>query len=134
MFLKQKCWTDAVFSLKLKSLKIWSIIHFEDPALTLPWNDIFAEFDGNSGIKNIVSDRLNVGELQVDDISAKPKNHGRKYKEIYTNQVNQALSRCFFSVFSKNWGREILVIFRLCRLCTYFVAAGFYESHLKFKE
>ena len=38
------------------------------------------------------------GELQVDDISAKNR-YGRKYKEIYTNQVNEASSR-FFSVFS----------------------------------
>ena len=34
-------------------------------------NDIFAELDGSSGIKDIVShtDRLNIGGLQVDDIS-----------------------------------------------------------------
>ena len=36
-------------------------------------NDIFTELDGSSVIKNIITDRLNlgVGELQVDDISAK---------------------------------------------------------------
>ena len=36
-------------------------------------NDIFAELDGSSGIKNIISytDRLNIGELRVDNISAK---------------------------------------------------------------
>ena len=36
-------------------------------------HDIFTELDGNSGIKNSITDRLNldVGELQVDDISAK---------------------------------------------------------------
>ena len=36
-------------------------------------NDIFTELDGSSGIKNIITDRLNlgVGELQVDNISAK---------------------------------------------------------------
>ena len=62
-------------------------------------NDIFTELLWSSGIKNVITDRLNLGELQVDDISAKIR-YGRKYKEIYTNQVNQALSRCFpvFSV------------------------------------
>ena len=34
-------------------------------------NDIFAEFNGNSRIKNIITDRLTLGELYVDDISAK---------------------------------------------------------------
>ena len=33
-------------------------------------NDILAEFDRSSSIKNI-TDRLNLGELQVDNISAK---------------------------------------------------------------
>lgn len=43
-------------------------------------NDIFAEFDRNSRIKNI-TERLNLGELQVDDVTT---NYGRKYKYIYT--------------------------------------------------
>ena len=30
-------------------------------------NDILAEFDGSSGIKNIITDRLNLSELQVDE-------------------------------------------------------------------
>ena len=34
-------------------------------------NDIFAELDGSSGIKNIITGRLNLGGLQVDDISTK---------------------------------------------------------------
>ena len=54
-------------------------------------NDIFEKFDGNSQMKNII-DRLNLGELQVDDVGT---NYGRKYKDIYTNQVNQVLIRCF---------------------------------------
>ena len=33
--------------------------------------NIFAELDGSSGIKNIITDQLNLGGLQVDDISAK---------------------------------------------------------------
>ena len=71
-------------------------------------NDIFTELDGSSGIKNIITDKLNLGvsELQVDDISAKIR-YVRKYKEIYTNQVNQALSGCFFSIFSENCGSGI---------------------------
>ena len=74
-------------------------------------NDIFTEHDGSSGIKNIITDRLNlgVGELQVDDISAKIRND-RKYKEIYTNQVNQALSGSFFSIFSENCGRGVSAV------------------------
>ena len=57
-------------------------------------NDIFTKLLWSSGIKNVITDRLNLGELQMADISAKIR-YGRKYKEIYTNQVNQALSRCF---------------------------------------
>ena len=34
-------------------------------------NIIVAELDGSGGIKNIITDRLNLGGLQVDDISAK---------------------------------------------------------------
>ena len=95
-------------------------------SFTVKWNvvsetskvflhDIFTELDGNSGIKNIITDRLNlgVGELQVDDISAKIR-YGRKYKEIYTNQVNQALSGCFSSIFSENCGRGMSRVFRSC--------------------
>ena len=59
-------------------------------------NDILAEVDRSSPIK-----RFNLGELQVDDLSSKI--YCRKYKEIYTNTVNQVLNRCFFSVFSENW-------------------------------
>ena len=80
-------------------------------------NDVFTEPDGNSEIKNIITDILNLGELQVDDILAKIR-YGKKYKEIYTNQVNQALSRCFFSIFSENCGRGYLQFFA-CRSCMY---------------
>ena len=72
---------------------------------------IFTELDGYSGIKNVITDRLNLGELQVDDILAKIR-YGRKYKEIYANQVNQASSRCFFSIFSKNCGKGMSTVFR----------------------
>ena len=52
----------------------------------LKWNvvsetlfDIFTELDRSIGIQNILTDRLNLGELQVDDISAKIR-YDRKYK------------------------------------------------------
>ena len=54
-------------------------------------NYTFAEFDGNSRIKEI-TDRINLDELEVDDIS---KNYGSKYKKVYTNQVSQVLIRWF---------------------------------------
>ena len=41
-------------------------------------NDIFAEFDGSSRIKNIITDRLNPDELKVGDISAKLTAESRK--------------------------------------------------------
>ena len=50
------------------------------------------------------------GDLQVDDISAKNR-YGRKYKEIYTNQVNEASSRFFFSIFSENCGKGMSIVF-----------------------
>ena len=34
-------------------------------------DDIFAEFDGSSVIKNITDTSLNLGELQIDDVSSK---------------------------------------------------------------
>ena len=55
---------------------------------------------------------LDLGELQVDYISAKIR-YCRKYKEIYINQVNQALSRCFFSIVSEKCGKGISTVFRL---------------------
>lgn len=61
-------------------------------------NGIFAELYGSSPIKNITG-RLNLRELLVDDISAKFI-YFRKCKEIYTNQINSVLSRCFFFVFN----------------------------------
>ena len=81
----------------------WNVVSETSTAVLL--NDIFTELDGSSGIKNIVTGRLNLGELQVDDVSAKIR-FGRKYKEIYTSQVNQALSRCFSSIFRENCGWE----------------------------
>ena len=78
-----------IFSVK------WNVVSATSKVIL---NDIFAELDGSSGIKNIITDKLNLGEL---------------YKEIYTNQVNQALRRCFFSIFSENCERGISTVFRL---------------------
>ena len=57
-----------IFALK------WNIVSETSKVLL---NDIFTELDGSSGIKNIITDRLNLGELQVHDISAKIR-YGRK--------------------------------------------------------
>ena len=108
----------------------WNVVSETSTAVLL--NDIFTELDGSSGINNIVTGRLNLGELQVDDVSAKIR-FGRKYKEMYTSQVNQALSRCFSSIFRENCGRGISTVFRLS-IMHVLVAAGFYEFHFIFKE
>ena len=55
----------------------------------------------------------------------------QKVQRNYTNEVNQALSRWFFTVFSENLG--ISTIFRLA-IMHVAVAAGFNEFHFKFKE
>ena len=56
----------AIFAVK------WNVVSEISKVLL---NDIFAELDGSSAIKNIItdsdSDRLNLGGLQVDDISTK---------------------------------------------------------------
>ena len=90
----------------------WNVVSEASKVLL---NDIFTELDGSSGIKNIITEILNLAELQVEDISAKIR-YGRKYKEIYINQVNQALSRCFFSIFSENCGKGISAVFRLSNM------------------
>ena len=57
----------------------------------------------------------------------------QKVRRNYTNEVNQALSKCFFSVFSENLGRGISTIFRLS-IMHVSAAAAFNEFHFKFKE
>ena len=52
---------------------------------------LFAVCDRRSPIKNF-TDRLNIRELQVDDIS--PKCTAESTKK-YTIQVNKVLNRCF---------------------------------------
>ena len=58
-------------------------------------NNIFAELDGSSGIKNIISytDRLNIGGLQVDHIAVTKIT--TESTKNYTKQVNQALNMFF---------------------------------------
>ena len=46
----------------------WNVV--SEISKVLP-NNIFAEFDGSSGIKNIITYRLNLVGAQVDKISAK---------------------------------------------------------------
>ena len=67
-------------------------------------NNIFAELDGSSGIKNIINYtvRLNIDGLQVDDIAiSKVTAESRKN---YNKEVNQALSICFFESFQWEFG------------------------------
>ena len=55
------------------------------------------------GIENIMTDILDLGGLQV----------GRYISKNYISQVNQALCKCFFSVFSENLGRGASTIFQV---------------------
>ena len=60
----------------------WNVVSEINKVLV---NDIFAEFDGSYGIKNIITDRSNLIELEVDDISAKITTESTKNlpKKIY---------------------------------------------------
>ena len=57
--------------------------------------------EAGSLVENIITDILDLGGLQLE----------RYMNKNYTSQVNEALSRCFFSVFSKNLGRGYQVFF-----------------------
>ena len=60
------------------------------------------------GLKRfIITDRLNFGELQGE---FQQKLVTAESTKKYTNQVNQALSSCYFSVFSENCERGISTI------------------------
>ena len=62
-------------------------------------NDIFAELEGNSGIKNIITtDRVHLGGLQVCRLYI-CKNYGIKYEEIILTRYIK-LSVDIFSLFS----------------------------------
>ena len=54
------------------ALEIFALksIMFLETSKDLLNDDAFAEFDGSSRMKNSITDRLNLGELQVDNISA----------------------------------------------------------------
>ena len=79
------------------------------------------EIEAGSAIENIMTDRLDPG-LQVQPYISKS----------YTSQVNQALSRYFFSVFSETLGRRCQLFFDFPS-CMH-LSARFYEFHFKFKE
>ena len=79
------------------------------------------EIEAGSAIENIMTDRLGPG-LQVKQYISKN----------YTSQVNQALSRHFFSVFSETSGRGYQLFFDFPS-CMH-LSARFYEFHFKFKE
>ena len=44
----------------------WNVV---SEASKILLNDIYTELDGSSGIKSIITDRLSLGELQVDIFS-----------------------------------------------------------------
>ena len=78
------------------------------------------------GIENIMTDILDLGGLQV----------GRYISKNYTSQVNQALSKCFFSVFSENLGRErgINYFSNFHHACMYQQLLGFMSFSLNLKN
>ena len=55
----------------------------------------------------------------------------QKVRKNYTNELNLALGRCFFSVFSENLWRGMSTIFQLWIMCVS-AAVGFFEFHFKF--
>ena len=57
----------------------------------------------------------------------------QKVRRNYANEVNQALSRCFFSFFNENLEREISTIFRLS-IMHVSTAAGFMSFTLNLKN
>ena len=57
----------------------------------------------------------------------------QKVRKNYTNEVNLALGRCFFSVFSENLWRGMSTIFH-CRSCAYQQLLGFLSFTLNFKN
>ena len=71
------------------------------------------------GSGNTITDRLDLGGLQVE----------RYISKSYSSQENQALSRCFFSVF-----RGLNYFSTFHHACIYQQLSGFYEFHFKFKE
>ena len=66
--------------------------------------------EAGSGIENIMTDRLDLDGLQVEWYNNKN----------YISQVNQALSRCFFSVLSERiWGGGINYFSTFHHACMY---------------
>ena len=75
-----------------------------------------------SKIENIMTDRLDLGGLQIE----------RYITKNYTSRVNQALIRRLFSIFSENSGRGVSTIFRLSIMLH--VSAAAVSFHFRFKE
>ena len=84
--------------------------------------------EAGSGIENVIimtDKELVPGGLQVQ----------RYISKNCTSQVNQTLSRCFFSVFSDNLGRWYQLFFDFPS-CMHVSSSTvrLYEFHFKFKE
>ena len=75
--------------------------------------------EASSGIENIIimtdDNRLDLGGLQIE----------RHINNNCTSQLNQALSRCFFSVFGENLGTGISTIFQLSIMHAFQQLLGF---------
>ena len=84
--------TGQYYAMKIFAVK-WNIISEINKLLL---NDIFAELDGSSGIKNIINHRLNLGGLQVDDTSAKITQ--KVLINIY-HSVKSSFKKMFFQCF-----------------------------------
>ena len=95
-------------------------------------NDIFAELDRRSWIMDILTNILNLDELQVDHMLAKIRQKVRR--NIYQSGKS-SFKYFFFSLFSDNWDMgEISTISLLSIMHVFLLLAGFYEFHFKFKE
>ena len=97
-------------------------------------NDIFTKLDESSGIRNIITFRLNLGvcKLQVDDIPAKIR-YGREYKEIYQSGKS-SFKWMFFQYFQwEMWEGDSNSFSTIDHACTK-VAARFYEFHFIVEE
>ena len=87
-------------------------------------NDIFAELDGSSGIKNIITDTLNLGKLQVDE---EEEIYRCRQRNIY--QLGKlSFSVDIFSVFSVRIAGGGYQQFFDCWSCIIRAAAGFWVS------
>ena len=82
--------------------------------------------EAGSGIENIMTDRLDLDGLQVEWYNNKN----------CISQVNQALSRCFFQCFQREFGEGVSTIFRLSIMhaCVPAALLGFMSFTLNLKN